>query len=979
MTFSKKSQVTLFIIIVIFILVIFVVFAIVITKMNEDTNTINQGRIAEPEKAFNHFELYMQSCLDKSLKDSLYYIGRQGGFIFKGQDGSIIDFDIRSASYNFSDTVNKEVFNITYVSDNILPWYVMNEPNYPCYSPDLKGIGYTYLKYPDCYKNYSHDMANSDILFFGSYQLLNNSPINNVDIPLCSKTQVVNDTSVMYAKKAKGESVGDSESILVTVCEASQFEEKNKYSIQNQMESFIKYRLEDCYAREKDYISQYMEAEVTSKKDFNVSVNFGDDYTTATLQFPLSLHFKKSDTTARTVDFFSQVNVRLKTIYAALYGNNIKIKQRLDNTSTFSRIDTGIIDMDLRNISYDLEKDPYSFFNNYTIFNLTIQRLYDEYGSLIKVTDLSSRLGGDYYQYYVREFNRRPALDYYSLHGTNDYDIYAYVNDSIIITPLAYDPDDEGKKGRELRYYYIVDQTWRFRNETFYNNSLYLNGEDDEMVCMHPKYGVTKYRCSRIVLNQSDLGEHTLKIVVEDMYGLKDSQIIRVVIDQKPNTTFEISGVYSDIQKRYITDVPRFIVSREDPFIINTSGSLVSIGPFNNQFKWQDTVNGNIPDLADNDLNTNFTQSYPITFDATDYLVNPGYSPYTNYSIYSAFVSKTSKNLGDDTNNQVLSNLAQFGYYYAIFDINQRWGYPIKPIYNRETSIKLDYYRHNTFAETRTEDIYVVDCIPHRNDDTPSYPFNLIRTLGSDRKLNPYEANHTCCAAGIDDDELDDPTEWRVKSNNEICYSSEEIGPYDEFMLYEHTNISSQIFWSLNFNYEIVMDPQVIYPLDMSSDRYVRKLEGKCAGRGNVCEPTEYTIKKIPYCGLQGTVTNYTIRHTQVPGGEYYSGLCMCKDNGVKLYNFSDTSISEIDYFCCFDDNEVPSKLKDKPCIIPSCVKDMNNGVIVKIGTGAPYLQRTNNEPSSYCLCGDEEVYVPSHMNDRCCYNGIYYSLSYCD
>jgi hypothetical protein len=283
-------------------------------------------------------------------------------------------------------------------------------------------------------------------------------------------------------------------------------------------------------------------------------------------------------------------------------------------------------------------------------------------------------------------------------------------------------------------------------------------------------------------------------------------------------------------------------------------------------------------------------------------------------------------------------------------------------------------------VEKREKGIYVADCIPYRSE-VPSFPFNLVGTNNEKRTLNPFLANHTCCYAGTNDVYNDTPTEWSVLSNNEICYSSEETNTYSYFMEREETNISSEIFTELNPDYAVFMTPRVEPPVNGIFDLYIRKLEGKCTGRGNVCDPTEFSIKKIPYCGWKSLSPNinFTISATQIPTGvigDYLdSDKCLCKEalGGQKILSISDTSLDPTfsapinSLYCCFDDNKSPGRLSKYPCVIPECRKwDKFSNPHNPVDIGDNYYS-SNGERVHYCSCDSTVIDTLRHSGDQCC------------
>src|SRR3989338_5292014 len=112
---KKRCQITLFIIIGIVILIIvglLVYLATYITKKGIEKEITKSEKIplaAQPIKT------YIETCLDKTAKDAIILIGKQGGYIYNSQGGTLIDFK----------TLDENAFFINYesniISYNIFP------------------------------------------------------------------------------------------------------------------------------------------------------------------------------------------------------------------------------------------------------------------------------------------------------------------------------------------------------------------------------------------------------------------------------------------------------------------------------------------------------------------------------------------------------------------------------------------------------------------------------------------------------------------------------------------------------------------------------------------------------------------------------------------------------------------------------------------------------------------------------------------
>ena len=140
--FSRKSQLTIFIIVGMVILLIFILLFYVI----KSTNQSSQNK--EIEQAFRNalnerpFKNYITSCLQRSFQEGAILLGRQGGVIYKDQ-GSLINRSIKNIKINNYDT--------SYLISPV----PLDPPYYPCFNdsnpPKYCGFINNPLKFPDVY------------------------------------------------------------------------------------------------------------------------------------------------------------------------------------------------------------------------------------------------------------------------------------------------------------------------------------------------------------------------------------------------------------------------------------------------------------------------------------------------------------------------------------------------------------------------------------------------------------------------------------------------------------------------------------------------------------------------------------------------------------------------------------------------------------------------------------------------------------
>ena len=155
-TLKKKSQITMFIILGIVILSLFG-FMYYIMQQRAESKIEAQARQVYSKLSEEAFTVYVESCLDDVLEDSLRILGKQGGYFFESQPG-----------YTFGQ--GYIIHNTDYNGDKIA-YLIYHEPidYYPC-RPALNPS----VQYAPDFCRYSLGNAG---LFFGNSQMLTLVPL----------------------------------------------------------------------------------------------------------------------------------------------------------------------------------------------------------------------------------------------------------------------------------------------------------------------------------------------------------------------------------------------------------------------------------------------------------------------------------------------------------------------------------------------------------------------------------------------------------------------------------------------------------------------------------------------------------------------------------------------------------------------------------------------------------------------------------
>ena len=522
----KKAQITLFLLIPIVILASFLLLFSASSQLTKSQSQ-NQANIIYQEFLENEpVTRYIEECIISSTESAIQQISQQGGFIFQNQNDSIIDWYIP--------TITKNNIPIAY---QIYPpnKYTETTNLYPCYTAGAPVP--SIMKGEYCDKRYAHSQ---NFYSFGS----TGEPQKSINPDLC-------------------ESYNYSRAGYSCFCE-----ECTGYSIETQLESAIKSKLEECINL------SVFQAYNFSKGNLSFNLLMENQAITAELNLPLKLNIKGYKLETNLQKFSANLPIRLKLVY-----------------------DTArdIINKEITEISYNLERDPYEL--NIQHLKYDIQPLENSSSYLYTITDSKSFIGEENYIFQFAIKNRQPALDYYNPDNCyidgDYYHVCIIEGENIFLEPIAYDPENQ-----DINYIYSGwkadwDQIWTTTSDNPHphqeTTQIYQNYWHQSQ-----EYQDTK-RIATIQTSHLDIGPHNITISTYDQFGLKDEQIIHIFVDDKPSTYFFGKSIYDDI--------PQDRASLEDPFTLDASATKDYFGSTYLLFKWMDqTQQINYPFSEDNEI-----------------------------------------------------------------------------------------------------------------------------------------------------------------------------------------------------------------------------------------------------------------------------------------------------------------------------------------------------------------------------------------
>ena len=809
---------------------------------------------------------YMTGCLDLALKKGVEIIGKQGGFIYQDQYSGLIDFDVNNIDY----FIGEESVKLPVMISNFEGFPIADVPIYPCYSDEYNISGASFLRYKgdNCYKNfYDHSMVG-----FKYGKFLTVDGIRLVKPGLCNNDIVAGNNDYK--------------------CSCRSFVDC-KYSIQNQLENYVKGYMLSCVDFES--FKERLGYDIVVG-DIIANVSFGDKDTSVKIYFPVMRDDGEGKVEFKDFDFISSVPVRLKTIYGIVHGTdytNMRSDIKLGNVNF-----PGILEKERSDILYDVVEDTEKLLSDLGISGIKIEKISTTGGSVIKIIDEQSVIDGEEYELMFFVENRRPALDRLRVRQTNDgkYDLYLYEGEELFIRPIAYDPDDDNLIFKYSGWKADYDEIWDDDTKSvtrvditdgsnaWYDSIEYREGLRCQSHLLSDG-SLVKERCAAIPLTHDDIGEHDIRISVEDNNGLVDYEDLKVFVDNKPLIGFEIKHPYTEefldkarqkpisgddymmgsILPSYI-DGLGFVVSIEDPMWFDSSMSLDPIqkAPGETSYRWNDSL-VNETTLEEYNYDADF-DSFPLfTFD--EKVLFPFFEYENEYDTFEEFLTQAAfttamyevNTFGNISIDKILQNEEDFfptpeeraqenlSKYLDIFDIKKRNGYFL-PLSNSSSKhlIELKVYDPSGNVQGSVkEDLYVAACLPYRSD-IPPYPFNTYPKRGYigpsksqanniELHMNPYYGNHTCCLAepGLENN----PEEWEIADEGFPCF-----GPIIFGLMVDDVIANESMYRNMhNPFFDMVGVIPIIKGSKGLADFFQLvnfNIAGECDGkRGNICKP----------------------------------------------------------------------------------------------------------------------------------------------
>ncbi|MCF7798761.1 hypothetical protein K9M74_02555 [Candidatus Woesearchaeota archaeon] len=568
---QKRGQITLFVIIGILLVI---VVAIVLSARN----LTEQARLdAEADNLIEEFvqtsalHHYVSSCLDKVTSEGIVLLSQQGGVIYESQGGLTPDKTQNTdADQSFKQGVHyypftyttlergnlvEKQFNISYgIRDYAdcpiaLPPRPINLSNEETSYYPIKDTFFT--AYTTRYANNFFDslpgcnLLSREISWSGFLGKNNMPPLCSYDGP--NKNTLVCNSLYGFDSMAKNN------------------------SLERQLQTFVEYELPVCV--NFTMYENILGSNITVIDEPNVSIYFQQPRGMQVIaSYPFIVRVQGKEPIIRQFDFQKKFSININEFYNFIY---ILVKNMVRNPY-----------FDVREEWDNPDFNPF-YYPFYDVNVLPSELDCDIEGSVcldqvLRVTDTSSQVLGKPLTFNFAIQQRKPALDYLhwprtppTIINENVVNFQHQIGDRVTIPIDFIDPD-----GSEV----TVQLTgWKADANDMFNETCCDELDDGCALANHWQCVVRDNDPPEDFVNQwkdfnaeatsqtwydttdEDIGLHNVTVIVTDAHGLKDFQIVRILVFDLPVAVLELRNLFDDINNSY--------ASIEDPYILNASNS----------------------------------------------------------------------------------------------------------------------------------------------------------------------------------------------------------------------------------------------------------------------------------------------------------------------------------------------------------------------------------------------------------------------
>ncbi|MBD3209336.1 hypothetical protein GF367_02870 [Candidatus Woesearchaeota archaeon] len=806
---SLKAQATLFFILGIVLLAVFsfALYAkslIVTEEMRREAAAILTDAVQT-----NSINYYVGGCLEQVTDDALYQLGRQGGRLDFTNDQPWKDYYVLREGGN--DT------NISYAikpntrCDRVVslepPYYPVHDTAISDYTQQFKTLGDEQCKYV------------KDAGFVGMNTLLR----------LCYQ----------YGENNRTSSAGQTFACdpLYTI--------RTENNMQSRLQDHISAQMQECV--DFSVFTDILGHNITvSDDEVDTTIIYAKDAVIAVATYPFTVKVRGRRVKVEK-DFTYTSPVKLHDLYAFLIDVLSQESQRPDYNleRAYKATATWALYHDDWNVTFLHPlcgaSEPMTCPDNPDDDD------YASYDYVMRVEDMDVRINNESYIFQVAIDNRRPVLDYYHTGKDYYYDLMTTYNQTVILSPQGYDPDDTS-----ISYWY---EGWKETEDATFDFSCFDDGGDAESCVeremdVHPQnwsnsslYKSTGREAQLANLARDDTGGHNVTVYISDESGLLDWQVINILIFDLPVAMANGTNNIPDIDDRH--------ASVEDPYVLDATASITSkiLDQPLSWYDWGATADSgelfHVTFTSDNTENP-ASVMIPYEVDEDDGL----WRPVTFYNY---------------TDGEVQPN-----------DITRRHFTINSPLNLGGTDVTLTLHvspgspHETTWSEPSFLKVTMHQCLPVRDTGHKPYPYF------TENAQRSYAFDHPCCGNETED--------WGTILTDNPCYTIIEYGRPAAFTDQDWfgtppitpPNIDKTYFVDGNY----ITEYEFNNSFDLQNDVFKRTYTRYCDGnRGNTCTGrVEEVYERVADCS------------DELQGKQQY------RCEGPSSLVFSETPLSCIDY-----------------------------------------------------------------------------------
>jgi hypothetical protein len=380
-------------------------------------------------------------------------------------------------------------------------------------------------------------------------------------------------------------------------------------SVQEDLARYAAFYLKECV---RTNMLEEISGFTVEAKDPQVIVTLGEESVLAQAMFPIAFRAEGKET-VKAFDFDTEIPVRLKKVFG--------LAEYLVSSDRF------YLQFDIAE-SVGTPQWKTEFFDSDIIISTRCPRCSAPFSppacaapgactDIINITDKLSSLEGESFSFLFARAPRPPALDWIHESSATPYgipwDFVVVEGSTIAIEAKALDPDEDQVRFRFSGWKKDRVESWdaascgeigsdEGRDPFACMTARDFVGGEERMRLVAPDRIEIETKISIVdsgsgaVVEHPDLGAHLVRVEAEDEHGLKDWQDVRILVIGEPEAEAALGCSFPDAPELCVAADGTPIVSTEDPFVLDASGSIGMLGGAGFEWHFLDADGGSVAD-----------------------------------------------------------------------------------------------------------------------------------------------------------------------------------------------------------------------------------------------------------------------------------------------------------------------------------------------------------------------------------------------